>query len=250
MKQESLLKCLLLSSGVAGNTQPPFFFSHRFKFNGPGPELNFRLMKSTLCCMSKTTPGVRYGEVDRETNETKIRVVVDMDGGSRCDVDTGIPFFDHMLHQLAFHGLIDLGVQCEGDLEVDDHHTVEDVGIAMGKAFLQTLDPAGSIQRFASGHFAMDGALVLVALDICGRPTLTTDFEFKRESIGGLSTENVKEFLGAFASHSKISLHVRKVCGDNDHHVIEAIFKGLGICLHNASEKIERRGVGSTKGKL
>lgn len=229
---------------------PPFYSFSNSPFLIDAITANFPSLKSTLKGMSKTNPGVRYGEVDRETNETKIRVVVDMDGGSRCDVDTGIPFFNHMLHQLAFHGLIDLGIQCEGDLEVDDHHTIEDVGIALGKAFCQTLDPASSIQRFASGHFAMDGALVLVAIDICGRPSLAVDLDFKRESIGGFSTENVKEFLIAFATNAKVSLHVRKICGDNDHHVIEAIFKGLGICLHNASEKIERRGVGSTKGKL
>ncbi len=200
--------------------------------------------------MSKTAPGVRYGEVDRETNETKVRVVMDLDGGTRCDVSTGIPFFDHMLHQLAFHGRLDLGVQCEGDLDVDDHHTIEDVGIALGKAFAQTLDPAESIQRFASGHYAMDEALVLIAIDICGRPTLVNAVEFKRESIGGLAMENVNEFLQAFVTSAKISLHVRKVCGANDHHVCEALFKGLGICLHDATQKIDRRGVGSTKGKI
>jgi imidazoleglycerol-phosphate dehydratase len=154
-----------------------------------------------------------------------------------------------MLAQLAFHGRIDFGVNAEGDLHVDDHHTVEDVGICLGKAIHQAVleDP---IARYASNHTVMDDALVLVALDFSGRGALFFDLPFKREKIGDLSTESIKEFFFAVASNAGISLHIRKVAGDNDHHLCEAAFKGFGMALYQATRVVERQGPSSTKGHI
>jgi imidazoleglycerol-phosphate dehydratase len=198
--------------------------------------------------MSKTAAGVRYAEIFRETSETRIQVVLDLDGGTRQDISTGIGFFDHMLAQLAFHGQIDLGISAEGDLHIDDHHTVEDVGITLGQAFRQALAEDMGIVRYGSNMTPMDESLVLVALDISGRGGLYYDVAFRRDKIGDLATECVREFLKAFAHHSHTTLHVRKMAGENDHHICEAIFKGLGRALLQATAKAERRGGTSTKG--
>lgn len=200
--------------------------------------------------MSKTAPGVRYAEVERETKETRVQVVIDLDGGTRRDILTGVGFFDHMLSQLAFHGQFDVGISAEGDLEIDDHHTVEDVGIVLGRAIRQALDVDASISRYGSNMTPMDEALVLVAVDISGRGMLLYDVPFKRDSLGEMSTECVREFLRAFASYSGITVHVKKLAGDNDHHVCEALFKGLGRALFEATRKVDRRGSSSTKGKI
>jgi imidazoleglycerol-phosphate dehydratase len=199
--------------------------------------------------MAKSMQGVRYAELDRETSETHIQVVLDLDGGTRRDILTGIGFFDHMLELFAFHGQIDIGLGAEGDLEVDDHHTVEDTGIVIGKAIREALDAGDAIERFASLHVPMDDALVLVAMDISGRGQLHWDVPFEREKLGDLSTENVREFFRAVTAHSGITLHVRKVVGLNDHHVCEAIFKGFGLTLNTATKVTERRSSNSTKGK-
>jgi imidazoleglycerol-phosphate dehydratase len=200
--------------------------------------------------MSKSTPGVRYAEIDRETNETRVQVVLDLDGGTRRDVLTGIAFFDHMLAQFAFHGQFNVGISAEGDLEVDDHHTVEDVGIVLGQALRQALEAEQSIVRYGSNMTPMDEALVMVALDLSGRGVLVYDVPFVRASIGELSTECVREFLRAFAMHAGITLHVRKIAGENDHHICEAIFKGLGRALYEATRPIDRKGSSSTKGSI
>ena len=173
---------------------------------------------------------------------------MDLDGGTRQDITTGIGFFDHMLAQLAFHGYVDLGISVDGDLKVDDHHTVEDVGIVLGQALHLALDSDLGIQRYGNNMTPMDEALVLVAIDISGRGGLFYDVEFKREKIGDLSTENIREFLRAFAAHAHLTLHVRKIAGDNDHHICEAIFKGLGRAIHQATLHKERRNTSSTKG--
>lgn len=199
--------------------------------------------------MSKAAPGVRYAECERETNETRITVVLDLDGGTRRDIGTGIAFFDHMLAQLAFHGQFDMGVKAEGDLEIEDHHTVEDVGIVLGQAFSQALENSDPIERYASNHTAMDDALVLCALDISGRPGFYFEGDFKREKLGGLSTENVHEFFKSFATNAGFTLHVQKIAGFNDHHVVEAMFKAVGQAIFKATRRIERRGSTSTKGK-
>lgn len=198
--------------------------------------------------MSKAAPGVRYAEVERETAETRIRAVIDLDGGTRRDVATGIGFLDHMVSQFAFHGQVDLGITAEGDLEVDDHHIVEDVGIVLGQAIAQALDPDEPMARFGSVNVPMDDALVMVALDISGRGSLHWDFQFERERIGGAATESIQEFFGAFARHAGITLHIRRICGHNDHHLCTAIFKGVGLALAQATQRIDRRGSTSTKG--
>jgi imidazoleglycerol-phosphate dehydratase len=199
--------------------------------------------------MSKNAPSVRYAEVDRETAETNIHAVLDLDGGTRQDISTGIGFFDHMLHQMAFHGCLNLGISVEGDLNVDDHHTVEDVGIVLGRAIRQALQ-GEPIERYSSNHTAMDDALVLIALDLSGRGILTFDAPFHREKIGELSTECVKEFFRALCNHGGITLHIHKITGENDHHLCEAIFKGFGRALCAATRTSDRRGPTSTKGKL
>jgi len=200
--------------------------------------------------MSKNAPGVRYAELDRETNETHIQIVLDLDGGTRRDILTGIGFFDHMLELFAFHGQIDIGLGAEGDLEVDDHHTVEDTGIVIGKAIREALAAGEGIERYGHSIVPMDEALVMVAMDISGRGQIHWDLEFKRERIGDLATENVREFFRALSAHAGITIHVRKLAGDNDHHICESLFKSFGLALHQATRVTERRGSTSTKGKL
>ncbi len=196
--------------------------------------------------MNTTTQGVRYAEVERETGEVCVRVVVDLDGGTRRDISTGIGFFDHMLEQLAFHGQVDLGIQAEGDLPIDDHHTVEEVGGALGEAIRDAIG-VSHIARFASNHTPKDDALILAAVDISGRGQLHYDVPFTRERIGGLSTEAVREFFQAFAATAGLTLHLRKEAGLNDHHVCEALFKGVGLALLAATRGTERRGPASTR---
>ncbi|HRF60247.1 MAG TPA: imidazoleglycerol-phosphate dehydratase HisB [Fimbriimonadaceae bacterium] len=200
--------------------------------------------------MSKGAPGVRYAELDRETRETRVHVVIDLDGGTRQDIGTGIEFFDHMLELMAFHGHFDLGVHAEGDLLVDDHHTVEDVGIVIGKAIARALEDSEPIERYASNHTAMDDALVLVALDMSGRGRFHGDLPFTRDRLGQMSTENVAEFFRGLCQHAGITLHIRRLAGENDHHLCEAVFKGFGMALHAATRRSERRGTPSTKGKI
>jgi imidazoleglycerol-phosphate dehydratase len=199
--------------------------------------------------MSKGAPQVRYAEVERETTETRVTVVLDLDGGSRRDVTTGISFFDHMLQLFAYHGQMNIGIQAVGDIHVDDHHTVEDVGIVLGKAIRQCLEESDPIARYASVHQVMDEALVLVAIDISGRGQFHHDLSFARPTVGSLATENVREFFRALSQHAGITIHIRKIAGDNDHHVIEACFKGFGRALREAVTYSDRAG-NSTKGKL
>lgn len=200
--------------------------------------------------MPKPAKTIRFAEVDRETAETDIRLTLDLDGGSKVDAETGIPFLDHMLDQFGFHGHVDLGIKARGDTQVDDHHTVEDVGIVIGVGIRRALLDSDAITRFGSVHVPMDDALVLVAVDISGRGYLDFDVEFEREKIGGLSLENVREFFHALAINAGITLHIRKLAGVNDHHVCEAIFKGFGIALCQALMRTESRKASSTKGKI
>lgn len=200
--------------------------------------------------MSKQSPDVRYAEVERETKETRVQVVLDLDGGTRRDISTGIGFLDHMLSLMAFHGQFDLGVQADGDLAVDDHHTAEDVGIVLGKAIREALSGAESIERYGDCASVMDEALVLVAVDISGRGQLHYDARFSRELLGGLATENIREFFRALTSHAGVTLHIRQLAGDNDHHIAEAMFKGLGRAIRFAIQRTEARKGNSTKGRL
>lgn len=194
---------------------------------------------------------MREASIERNTNETKIKLKINLDGSGKTSINTGVGFFDHMLNLMAFHGNMDLEVKAKGDLEVCDHHMVEDVGIALGKCFLDALGDKRGIRRYGNFFLPMDETLAQVALDISGRPFLHFDCEFKRESIGTFSTEMVLEFFRAFAFNSGITLHARVLYGENDHHKAEALFKALGRALREAKYVDKNNmAVPSTKGML
>lgn len=188
---------------------------------------------------------------ERATHETVISVKVDLDGEGIAKVDTGVGFFDHMLNLFSFHSGIDLEVNCTGDLFIDDHHTVEDVGIALGRSVKEALGNKESIKRYGTFYIPMDEALALVSIDISGRSALVFNGAFKRESIGNFSTEMVEEFFRAFSNHSGTTVHCNVLYGNNDHHKIEALFKAFGRALREAQTiDKERDGVQSSKGVL
>lgn len=194
---------------------------------------------------------MRKAEVKRKTRETDIYVELNIDGKGNYDIATGIGFFNHMLSLFARHGLFDLKVGAKGDLEVDTHHTVEDVGIVLGNAFLKAAGDKKSIKRFSTFYVPMDEALVRVSVDISGRSFLYCDLPLKAERVGNFETENVEEFLRAFAYNFGITLHVELLHGSNSHHIIEATFKALGRALDEALKIDERvEGIPSTKGIL
>jgi imidazoleglycerol-phosphate dehydratase len=199
--------------------------------------------------MSEGTPGVRYAEIFRESEEARVQVVLDLDGGTRQDVLTGIGFFDHLLTHFARHGYINLGVSAEGDLEVDEHHTVEEVGLVLGQAISEALAGGEPVERVGHAVVPVDDALVLVAVEIGGGGGLYADLPFRRERIGELSTECVRQFFHRVALHSQMTVHVRKLAGENDHHVCEAAFNAFGRALHLATRTSERRSSKSGKGK-
>ena len=200
---------------------------------------------------SKGTP-MRRAEIARTTNETDIAVSVHLDGQGRHDVATGVGFFDHMLDQLARHSLMDLTVRAKGDLHIDFHHTVEDVGIALGQALRQALGDKTGIRRYASADLPMDGTLTRAAVDVSGRPFLVWKVEFTRDKIGDFDTELVREFFQAFAVNAGITLHVECFYGDNNHHVAESAFKAVARSLRDALEIDPRAAdrIPSTKGTL
>lgn len=200
--------------------------------------------------MSKETPGVRYSEQERETEATRIRVVLDLDGAKRATVDTGIGYFDHMLAELAFHGCFDIGVSAEGDLHVDDHHTVEDVGICLGGAIRQAIGDAAGINRFGTEYVPTDDALVRVVIDISGRPYLNFDVKFTAERIGGMSAESVEQFFRGVVNHGGMGIHIQSLAGKNSHHICESIFKAFGRALRKAVAKVDSRGTPSSKGVI
>ena len=194
---------------------------------------------------------MRQGQVRRKTTETDVQVDLKLDGSGESTVDTGIGFFDHMLTLFARHGLFDLTVNCRGDLAVDGHHSVEDVGIALGEAVRRALGDKAGIARYASFHVPMDEALAFVAVDISGRPFLAYDGGHMAPQIGAYDTELTEEFLRAFAFHAGITLHVKVLYGNNSHHKVEAVFKALGHALYEAVRvRGDIKGVLSTKGTL
>lgn len=195
---------------------------------------------------------MRTANITRKTNETNINVTVNLDGAGRRDIDTGIGFFDHMLDQLGKHGMLDLTVKAVGDLHIDDHHTVEDTGIAIGQAVREALGDMAGIRRYASHYLPMDETLSRVSMDVSGRPFLVWDVTFTREKIGTFDTELVREFFQAFAQAAGITLHVANLYGENSHHIAESCFKALARALCSAVE-IDPRQAGlipSTKGQL
>jgi len=195
---------------------------------------------------------MRKAEVKRETRETQVSVSLDLDGSGKHDVNSGIGFLDHMLDQLARHGLIDLKVLAKGDLHVDMHHTTEDVGIVIGQAVAKALGDRRGIRRFASVHLAMDEALTRVVIDVSGRPYLVWKVALPRAKLGDFDTELVREWFHAFAHNAGITLHVETLYGDNTHHIVETCFKGLARALREAVAIDERApdAVPSTKGTL
>ena len=185
----------------------------------------------------------------RETKETKIDLALEVDGSGDASASTGVPFFDHMLEQLGKHGGWDLRIEAEGDLEIDTHHTIEDVGIVLGTAFKEAIGDKAGVRRFADSAVPLDEALVQVALDLSGRPFLVYEVDPKSEWIGTFDPQLAEEFWRAFAFAAGITLHMRSVSGKNGHHVIEASFKGVARSLRDAVT-IEGTDVPSTKGAL
>lgn len=193
----------------------------------------------------------RICELTRTTSETDIRLRLNLDGTGAYQIDTGVPFLDHMLAHVAVHGLLDLEITCHGDTEIDDHHSVEDIGIVLGQALRQALGDKVGIARYGSQLMPMDEALALVALDFSGRSLLVYDVDIPVPKVGNFDTELVPEFLRALAHNAGLTLHVKLLHGDNAHHIIEAIFKGLGRALGQAVAIDPRRAsVPSTKGVL
>ena len=194
----------------------------------------------------------RTAEVSRDTAETKIKVRLNVDGTGESKLATGIGFFDHMLDQIARHGLIDLDVQCEGDLHIDGHHTVEDVGIAIGQAVKQAVGDKRGLTRYGHSYVPLDEALSRVVVDFSGRPGLVLDAKFTSGTIGQLDTQLIHEFFQGFVNHALVTLHIDNLKGANAHHQAETMFKAFGRALRMALERDPRMAgtIPSTKGTL
>jgi len=193
----------------------------------------------------------RSGRVERKTKETSISLTFDLDGSGTSRVTTGVGFFDHMLDLFTKHGKFDLELDATGDIQVDYHHLVEDVGICLGEAYGQAIGDKGGIRRFANVSLPMQESLAEVAADISGRPFLVFNVEAKTQKVGEFDTELTEEFFHAFVTNAKINLHVNLRYGTNQHHIIESVFKGVGRALHEASRIVGDEGdVPSTKGTL
>ncbi|MEJ1995144.1 MAG: imidazoleglycerol-phosphate dehydratase HisB [Limibacillus sp.] len=195
---------------------------------------------------------MRQARVERQTKETQITAKIDLDGTGRYDVTTGLGFLDHMIEQLARHSLIDIELDCEGDLHIDGHHTTEDCGIVLGKAVANALEDRAGIRRYGHAYIPMDETLTRCALDVSGRPYLIWKVEFTRDKLGEMDTELFREFFQAFAQHAGITLHVENLYGVNNHHIVESSFKALARALRQAVEIDPRLDgeVASTKGSL
>ncbi len=194
---------------------------------------------------------MRTATIERNTKETKISMTLTLDGSGKAQISTGIGFFDHMLENFARHGLFDLELKAEGDLQVDTHHTIEDVGIVLGRAIREAVGEKKKIVRYGSKILPMDEALLLCALDLCGRPYLVYDLKLDREYVGSLETEMIREFFYAVSYAGEMNLHIKQLSGANDHHIIEGAFKAFAKALDEATKIDERiTGVLSTKGSL
>lgn len=194
----------------------------------------------------------RSAQVQRDTLETQIRVALNLDGTGQSNFDTGVPFLDHMLDQVARHGLIDLDIHAKGDLHIDAHHTVEDIGITLGQAFAQAVGDKKGIRRYGHAYVPLDEALSRVVIDFSGRPGLVYEVEYTRAMIGAFDVDLFSEFFHGFVNHAAVTLHIDNLRGDNAHHQAETIFKALGRALRMALELDPRmQGVmPSTKGSL
>ena len=207
---------------------------------------------SDLSNASTTNGSGRVASVSRTTKETDVQVTLNIDGTGKCTADTGVPFLDHMLHQIASHGLFDLEVRATGDIEIDDHHTNEDVGITLGMALHQALGDRKGITRF--GHFIapLDEALVQISLDFSGRPHLSYGLQIPTQRVGTYDTQLVREFFVAIINHAQMTLHIRQLDGINSHHIIEATFKAFARAMRMATEIDLRRAgtIPSSKGVI
>jgi imidazoleglycerol-phosphate dehydratase len=191
---------------------------------------------------------MRESKVSRKTNETDIELKINLDGSGNSDINTGIAFFDHMLNSFAKHGSFDLTIKARGDLTVDDHHTVEDIGITLGSAFVKALGDKKGIARFADARVPMDEALASAAVDISGRSFLVFNAKFQNPNIGGLTSQNLQHFFESLTTNAGINAHL-EATGENDHHKAEALFKAFGIALKRAV-RVTGSGIPSTKGVL
>ena len=201
---------------------------------------------------AQTPTTARRAEITRKTNETQIRVAINLDGTGQQKLNTGEPFLDHMLDQIARHGLFDLDIHAQGDLHIDAHHTVEDVGITLGQAFALALKDKTGIRRYGHAYVPLDEALSRVVLDCSGRPGLEFHVDFKRAMIGSFDVDLTHEFFQGFVNHAGVSLHIDNLRGDNAHHQCETVFKAFGRALRMAVE-LDPRSAGmipSTKGSL
>ena len=195
---------------------------------------------------------MRTATITRKTNETNIEVTLNLDGSGKADVDTGVGFYDHMLHHVAVHGLFDLTIRAEGDLHIDAHHTVEDVAIALGQCIDIALDTRSGIARMGSAYVPMDEALARVVIDLSGRPYAVFDAPFSAPMLGTMPTALVQHVFETISVHGRMNLHAQALYGRDDHHIAEALFKALGRALDAATILDPRRGdaIPSTKGKL
>lgn len=194
----------------------------------------------------------RTAEVVRDTSETQIRVAINLDGTGQQKLNTGVPFLDHMLDQIARHGLIDLDIEAKGDLHIDAHHTVEDVGITLGQAFARAIGDKKGIRRYGHAYVPLDEALSRVVIDFSGRPGLEFHVPFKRSMIGSFDVDLTHEFFQGFVNHAHMTLHIDNLRGENAHHQCETVFKAFGRALRMAAE-LDSRAAGtipSTKGSL
>ncbi len=191
----------------------------------------------------------RTAAVTRETAETQIEATLDLDGSGESTIETGLGFFDHMLESFATHGLFDLTIRADGDLDIDDHHTIEDVGIVLGRALGEALGDKRGIERFADRRVPMDEAAALIVVDLSGRPYFRFDGTFSQERVGGFTSVLARHFLRSLATNAGLTLHAT-VEGENAHHEIEALFKATARALDDATRIDERRGIPSTKGDL
>lgn len=194
----------------------------------------------------------RSASVSRDTKETRISVSVNLDGNGDAEFATGLPFLDHMLDQVARHGLVDLNVQADGDLEIDAHHTVEDIGITLGQAVAQAVGDKRAIRRYGHAYVPLDEALSRVVIDLSGRPGLTYEIDFPRARVGDFDVDLFGEFFQGFVNHAQCTLHIDNLRGRNAHHIIETVFKAFGRALRMAVEVDPRMGdaLPSTKGAL
>lgn len=194
----------------------------------------------------------RQAEIERNTLETQIRVTLNLDGSGQADLHTGLPFLDHMIHQIVRHGLFDMRIQAQGDLDIDAHHTVEDIGITLGQAFARAVGDKAGIQRYGHAYVPLDEALSRVVVDLSGRPGLIFAVEFPRAQVGDFDVDLFHEFFQGFVNHAQVTLHLDTLRGSNTHHIAETLFKACGRALRMAVSPDPRMAgaVPSTKGTL